>query len=130
MSGELSELFLMVTDLEASVTFYEDTVGLDVIERGSAVRFDTRGATPVLESDFDEQTLAEFGLEPPGGDRGEGAIVVIEVDDPDPVYERAVDHGADAVMQPRDVDWGRRMALVRDPDGYVLEISTPIESQS
>lgn len=116
----------MVSDLEESTAFYEETIGLDVTKRSNEVRFDTGAAELVIEEDFDEQVLAQFGLEPPGEDRGDGVITVIEVDDPDEVYERAVDHGADVVLEPRDVDWGRRMCLIADPDGYVLEVSKPL----
>lgn len=117
----------MVSDRDRAVEFYEETIGLDVSKRGNEVRFDTGAATLVIEEDFDEEVLANFGLEPPGEDRGDGAIVVVEVDDPDEVYERAQAHGADVVMEPRDVEWGRRMMLVADPDGYVLEVSKPLE---
>lgn len=127
MSGDLAETFLMVSDIEESVAFYTDVIGLDVTKHDGDVRFDTGSATLVLEEDFDEEVLAGFGLEPPGEDRGAGVIVVIEVDDPDAVCERAREHDADIVSEPRDVDWGRRMCLLADPDGYVLEVSKPIE---
>lgn len=127
MPGELAETFLMVSDLEESVEFYEETIGLDVAKRGNEVRFDTGATELVIEEDFDEQVLAQFGLEPPGEERGDGVITVIEVDDPDEVYERAEEHGADVVLEPRDVDWGRRMCLIADPDGYILEVSKPLE---
>lgn len=126
MPGELAETFLMVSDLEESTEFYEETIGLDVTKRSNEVRFDTGAAELVIEEDFDAEVLAQFGLEPPGEDRGDGVITVIEVDDPDAVYERAEEDGADVVLEPRDVDWGRRMCLIADPDGYVLEVSKPL----
>lgn len=127
MTGELAETFLMVTDIDESVEFYTDVIGLETTKRDSEVRFDTGAATLVLEEDFDEGVLAEFGLEPPGEDRGDGIITVIQVDDPDEVAERAEEYGADVIFEPHDVDWGRRMCLIGDPDGYVLEVSKPID---
>lgn len=127
MAGELAETFLMVSDIDESVEFYTEVIGLETTKRDGEVRFDTGGATLVLEEDFDEEVLAGFGLEPPGENRGDGVIVVIEVDDPDAIAERAREHGAEVVSEPRDVDWGRRMCLIADPDGYVLEVSKPIE---
>ena len=127
MTGDLAETFLMVSDIEESVAFYTDVVGLDITKQDGEVRFDTGAATLVLEEDFDEDVLAGFGLEPPGEHRGDGVIVVIEVDDPDEIAERAHEHGAEVLSEPRDVDWGRRMCLISDPDGYVLEVSKPLE---
>lgn len=124
---ELSELFLMVTDVEQTTAFYEDLIGLTVTHRGSSVRFDAGGTTVVIEEDFDREILAQYGLEPPGDNRGDGAIFVIDVDDPDAVYERVAESAGDALMEPTEVEWGRRMALVADPDGYVLEVSRPLE---
>jgi predicted enzyme related to lactoylglutathione lyase len=73
----------MVRDLDRSMEFYTDVIG--------------------LESD--------------------------EVEDPssvDPVCERIAEAGETVPMEPTDVDWGRRVALVDDPDGYTLEISAPL----
>jgi len=114
----------VVRDVEESLEFYRDVLGLetrDVTE--GRVKFDTGECTLVLEEDFDEAVLAEFGLEPPGDDRASGVIVVIEVDDVEAVHERAERAGADVRMEPRTVEWGRKMFLVADPDGYVVEVS-------
>jgi catechol 2,3-dioxygenase-like lactoylglutathione lyase family enzyme len=126
MPRTLHQTFLMVSDVDESVRFYEEALGLNVAERGDrSAEFDTGRCKLVIEEDFDADTLAGFGLEPPGEKRGDGVIVVLEVDDVDAVYERADMAGADVRMEPRNVDWGRRMFLIADPDGYVLEISRP-----
>lgn len=117
----------MVSDMDASVEFYTEALGLDVVERGNDVTFDTGEAKLIIEEDFEEAVLADFGLEPPGEDRGDGVIIVIQVDDVDAVHERAEEYGAEILFGPADVDWGRRMFLVRDPDGYVLEVSTLLD---
>lgn len=116
----------MVSDVDESVEFYRETLGLDLKEQGDrSAKFDTGECTLVVEEEFNADTLAEFGLEPPGEERGDGIIVVLEVGNIDAVYEQAESAGADVLMEPRDVDWGRRMCLIADPDGYVLEISRP-----
>jgi catechol 2,3-dioxygenase-like lactoylglutathione lyase family enzyme len=130
MAGDLAETFLMVSDIEESVSFYTDVIGLELTKWDGDARFDTGGATLVLEEDFDEEVLAGFGLEPPGESRGDGVIVVLEVDDPDEIAARAADHDYEVVSEPRDVDWGRRMCLLADPDGYMLEVSKPLEGDS
>lgn len=124
----LSQVYLLVSDLGRSVDFYSESLEFDRLEHGeTSATFDTGHCHLVVEEDFDEATLAEFGLSPPPEDRGSGAILVITVDDVDAVYERASSTGAETLIEPRDVDWGRRLFLVRDPDGYVLEISKPLD---
>ena len=127
MAPTLHQTFLMVSDIEASTAFYEDALGLEIADRGDrSTAFATGETELMIEQDFDEAELAAFGLDPPGDDRGDGVIVVIEVEDVDAVYEQASAAGADVVLEPTDVDWGRRLCLVRDPDGYVLEVSRPL----
>ena len=127
---DLAQVFLMTSDLNRSRAFYE-TLGFEVAEEGdSSVEFDTGAARLKLEADFDPNTLSAFGLSPPGESRGDGVVVVVKVPDADAVADRAEDataaHGGDILAGPRDVEWGRRLLLVSDPDGYTLEISQPL----
>lgn len=124
---ELRQTYLMTTDLGRSRSFYE-SLGFTVVEEGSrSVAFDTGEAQLKLEADFDEETLAAFGLEPPGERRGDGVVTVVYVDDVDAVATAAetatAEFGGEVLAGPRDVDWGRRLLLLKDPDGYVLELS-------
>lgn len=125
MGPRLHQTYLMTTDLDRSLDFYTSVLALPVADRGeNSVAFETGGATLKVERDHDEETLAAFGLDPPGDDRGAGVVVVLEADDVDAVHERAVDHGSGrALTEPRTTDWGRYLCLLEDPDGYVLEVS-------
>lgn len=128
---ELQQIFVMTSDLERSCAFYE-ALGLDVVEEGSrSVEFDAGAVRLKLEEDFDEEELDAFGLEPPGVNRGDGAVIVFGVEDVDTVAtaaeDAATEHGGEVLAGPRDVKWGRRLCLIKDPDGYVLELSEPLE---
>lgn len=132
MNPTLHQSLLMVTDLDASTAFYENIVELepDQIEEGN-VEFATGEGTLVLEEDFDPEVLDAFGLEEPGDERGGGVIVALDVGTPeevDAVCDRAADEDETVRMEPRDVDWGRRMALLADPDGYTIEISASLSA--
>jgi lactoylglutathione lyase len=41
-------------------------------------------------------------------------------------YERALQAGALAVAAPKTKPWGQVMAYVRDPDGHIIELCTPM----
>jgi predicted enzyme related to lactoylglutathione lyase len=127
MDETLHQVYLMVSDLEASTQFYEEALNLAVLDRDEqSVEFDTGRCSLKIERQFDAETLAGFGLEPPGSNRGDGVIVVLQVADVDALYDRASEAGADVLTEPRDVAWGRRLFMIRDPHGYVLEISHPL----
>lgn len=130
MERVVDQVYVMASDLERSVAFYRDALGFTVSRQSDrSAAFDTGGCTLVVEQEFDEETLAEYGLAPPGESRGDGVIVVVRVDDVEAVHDRATDSGADVRMEPREVDWGRELFLVADPDGYVLEISRPLDDE-
>ncbi len=127
MASTLHQTLLMVTDLDASLSFYRDIIGLEPAEiADSNVEFATGDATLVLEEDFDEAVLDDFGLSVPEDPRGEGVIVAIGVDDEgtvEDIVQRVADSERAVLMEPREVPWGRIMALIEDPDGYTVEIS-------
>lgn len=129
MAPQLHELYLMVSDLDRSVRFYRETVGLQLADRGQrSATFET-GACPLkVEADFDAETLAEFGLRPPGERRGDGAVFALEVEDVHERYDQATTTGAETLIEPQEVPWGREMFLLEDPDGYVIELFEPSES--
>ena len=125
---ELSQLFLLSADLSTAREFYETALGLEPRRVGDAsVAYETGACELKIQADFDPETLEAFGLSPPAGRRGEGGIVVLAVDEPlDELYERmstALEgEPGEPLIEPREVPWGGRMFLARDPDGYVLEL--------
>ena len=124
----LAQLFLTSSDLKTTREFYEAAVGLEPRTIGdSSVAYETGACELKLEADFDPEELAAFGLSPPGDSRGDGAVVVLAVDEPLPeIYERMerelADRTGELLIEPREVPWGGHIFLARDPDGYVLEI--------
>lgn len=121
------QTYLMVADLDRSVEFYQDVIGLQVTDQGDRrAEFETTEGSLQLEMDFDEEMLDQYGLEPPGDDRGRGVITVIEVESVEDVYDRAEEAGAEILTEPQEVEWGRKLFLVRDPDGYAVEVSRPL----
>ncbi len=54
-----------------------------------------------------------------------GVILTFVVDDCDAVYARAVEAKANIVEAPRDMSYGQRRMVLRDPAGTFVDISAP-----
>ena len=108
-----------VTDLEASLKFYRDALGLDEVRRSEhqAGRFTLvylaapgdHGAQVELTYNWDAEVYT--------GGRNFGHIAYA-VDDIYASCQRLLDHGVTVLRPPRD----GRMAFVRSPDGVSVEL--------
>jgi catechol 2,3-dioxygenase-like lactoylglutathione lyase family enzyme len=120
----------MVSDLEESRSFYADVLGLEPEHAGGEhTEFLTAGGTLVLEEDFAGEILNQFGLRPPGEDRGTGVMTGFEVSEPDAVDEihrRATNGDTTVRLPPQEVPWGRYVTFLGDPDGYTIEVYTSL----
>ena len=52
------------------------------------------------------------------------AFLYVYVEDTDSVFQRALDRGAESLEAPRDMPYGDRRAMVRDPWGNTWQIAT------
>jgi len=104
---------LTVSDLEKTVQFYENTLGLrKKYQFADYAGFDCGGI--------------EIGLKTWGGmerpRKGEPAID-LAVDDIDDLYNKLVKKGVKFIKPPEDAQWGARIALFNDPDGNTLQLT-------
>jgi MerR family transcriptional regulator, thiopeptide resistance regulator len=67
-------------------------------------------------------------LVPPGPRGSAGGGIVVHVPDVDAHRERVRAAGADVLFEPRDEDYGQREYGVRDPEGHLWWIATPMHS--
>ena len=123
----LGYVILFVSDLNRSVAFYRDVIGVPFrLEGDGYVEFATRGARFGL---YDRNRLEELtgqGAELPGAPGGE---VVFLVEDVDAEAARLRAAGAAILSGPVDRDWGHRTLHVLDPDGFVVELAEEIQRQ-
>lgn len=119
---------LHVADVPATVDFYERAFGLArrfVDGSGEYAEMET-GATALAFSAH--ALVARLGFEDPAGAAPYGTEIAL-VTDEDRVaeaYRRAVEAGADALIPPERKPWGQVVGFVRDPNGFTVEICSPV----
>ena len=126
----ISTIFIFVKDLKRSVHFYRDVMGIPIAREGEQdARFQVGGFNVVVHEDLSREEFEKWKFNPPPepGDRGWGSIFTLQSDDVDAESERLKGMDADFVCKPTSMPWGTRMFLLHDPDGYVLEVSKPLE---
>ena len=136
---------LTVRDLDASLRFYRDLLGMDVVMEqekqggylAAIVGYEgahVRMAHLAFDGDGHRLELFEYLEPPPRGDAGEPRDVGVThvcllVPDLEPLYRRLEEAGVDFYSQPIAVDTGENAGgygvYLRDPDGITLELFQP-----
>jgi lactoylglutathione lyase len=121
---QVGYVILFVGDLERSVAFYRDVIGVPFKLQGDGyVEFATRGTRFGL---YDRSRLDELTGQGPEGPGAPGGEVVFLVEDVDAEAERLRRAGASILRGPVDRAWGHRTLHVEDPDGFVVELAQEI----
>lgn len=121
---------LYVSDVTSSLDFYERALGQRrrfLHESGQYAELET-GETALA---FAAHELAAANL--PGIYRPEDRPsvrppfeVCFVTDNVQVAFDRAVEEGAAAVSAPQTKPWGQDVAYVRDPDGNLVELASPV----
>jgi lactoylglutathione lyase len=123
---KLDYVILYVRDLDRSIAFYRDIVGLPFkFQESGYAEFATHNVKFAL---FDRAQLSSLIGRPAteGGPCGEIAIVV---DDVDAESTRVRAAGVEILSGPVDRPWGHRTVHFLDPDGNVVEYAQEIERE-
>jgi catechol 2,3-dioxygenase-like lactoylglutathione lyase family enzyme len=126
---------LTVSDLDRSVAFYRDTLGLDVLSRFSvggeafAAGVGIEGASADfahLDADGARVELVEY--DPEGDDQSSGELnqpgashLGLEVDDLDAFYAD-LPEDVPTISEPQTTESGTRICFLQDPDGHLIEV--------
>ncbi|WPB79602.1 VOC family protein [Archangium violaceum] len=128
---KLGYVILYVANVPATVDFYEKAFGLQrrfLHESGQYAEMET-GATALAfaaeEMAKDNGLTVRFNRAKEDAAAVEVALVTPDVK---AAYERAVKAGAGAAQPPKQKPWGQTVAYVRDLDGVLVELCTPISS--
>ncbi len=121
---------LYVQDVTKTIEFYEKSFGFarkfvtpdnsygELLTGETTLSFATTTlAKTSLKDGFIESSLSQkpFGIE-----------IGFTTDDVEAAVKSAVDAGATLVAEPMTKPWGQLVAYVRDPDGFLVEICTPV----
>jgi lactoylglutathione lyase len=112
---KIDHILLEVTDLNKSMAFYHDLLGLEIKSQGRIFAMLQSGNIGIFLSsthwDWDEKR-------PTGSRPGSGMYPHLSVANVAATIERAHKAGYRIAQEPRKYSWGTE-AFVADPDGYV-----------
>ena len=119
---------LYVADVAASLDFYErafDQRRGMLHESGQYGELDTGETTLAFASHELAAANLPQAFRPPIAEETPFEVCFV-TDEVAAAYTRALDAGASAVSEPQRKPWGQEVAYVRDPDGTLIELATPV----
>lgn len=124
---KLGYTILYVADVPASVRFYQQAFGLGLKfmdESQSFAELDT-GSTSLAFCA--RSLLTQMGKSPAAPQVHAPCFeIALVTDDVAAAMDRAVAAGATALQAPQRMDWGQTVAYVADPEGFTVELCTPM----
>jgi lactoylglutathione lyase len=121
---------LYVRDVSSSLDFYERAFGQRrqfLHESGQYGELDTGGTTLAFAAlELAASNLPDEFRPALAGASAPAYEVCFVSEDVGGAFERAVREGAEPVTAPQTKLWGQDVAYVRDPDGTLVEIASPV----
>lgn len=125
----LGYVLIYVPDVARAVEFWQKAFGLEVGFAHDSGQY-TELATGATRLGFVDEVLAESN----GGsfrrnrmeDDAPGIELALTTPDVEAAWQRAIAAGAIAVKPPATKPWGQVVSYVRDPDGVLVELCTPM----
>ena len=121
---------LYVADVAAAIDFYERAFGFSrrfVSDDASYGELETGETTLAFASHEQAGSVLAGGFRPiAAAEPPAGIEIGFVTDDVEAAWHRALEAGAVKVISPRVKPWGQTVAYVRDPEGMLVEICTPV----
>jgi catechol 2,3-dioxygenase-like lactoylglutathione lyase family enzyme len=121
---------LYVPDVAATLHFYEQAFGCSIrflTPDESYGELETAGTTLSFASEKLARTNLTNDFIPQRPDKNPAAVEVgFTTKDVDGAYHKAIAAGASGEAEPSDKPHGQRVAYVRDLNGFLVEICTPM----
>lgn len=122
-------VILYVKDVKFALDFYEKAFGLKrgfVTESGHYAEMVT-GETKLCFADAQHAKPEGLAFHPHGKDMPSAPIEIAFVtDDLASSYKKAIDAGCKSILEPTQKPWGQGVSYVRDVNGFLVEICTPV----
>ena len=119
----ITDTCLLVRDLEASITFYRDRLGFELLHRAEGFAdFSGAGHTLAL---WERAHIAKHTGVPVDPGAATSVLIAVRLEDTadlDAVYAELSDSGVTFVRPPADYPWNARCAYFNGPDGEVWEL--------
>lgn len=125
----LGYVIIYVKDIQETISFYEKAFGLKrrfIHESGAYAEMET-GTTALAF--VDEKFLKEslpFRLNRPS-EEAAGIEISLVTDHVEQQFNKAIKEGAILVLKPTQKPWGQIVSYVKDNNGCLVEICSPIE---
>src|SRR5690606_12818576 len=116
---------LYVKDIEKSIEFYQDIIGLELYgrnERSARFIYDCFSLLIASETILDQQHY--FNNKAQSNIKGNGFELIIVVDQLEKVYQRCLNHNYPIEVGVETYPWKMRGFKLADPDGYFLRITS------
>lgn len=120
MFNKLFAVCLLVNDLEKSLSFYKDTLGLEInSQNGKFADFKLGGTSLAI---FEKsEAIAMFPVK--YMKQGGGLVLAFQVEDVDKTCQELEAKAVKIIEGPKTTPWGQTVAYFLDPDQNIWEIS-------
>lgn len=125
---KLDGVGLFVNDMATMVRFYRDVLGFEIKEDENAVNvYLIKNGTLFMlyeRKNFEKMTNRKYEYLKGLNGHFEIALYVDTFEEVDAEYAKAVEKGAQSILEPTTEPWGQRTCYIADPEGNLIEIGS------
>ena len=125
---KLDGVGLFVNDMATMIRFYRDVLGFEIKEGENAVNvYLIKNGTLFMlyeRKNFEKMTNRKYEYLKGLNGHFEIALYVDTFEEVDSEYAKAVEKGAQPVLEPTTEPWGQRTCYIADPEGNLIEIGS------
>ena len=125
---KLDGVGLFANDMATMIRFYRDVLGFEIKEGENAVNvYLIKNGTLFMlyeRKNFEKMTNRKYEYLKGLNGHFEIALYVDTFEEVDSEYAKAVEKGAQSVLEPTTELWGQRTCYIADPEGNLIEIGS------